>query len=84
MGPERFALPQLSIPALHLRQWRPFDLQLEIAVERGAGGDVGERQIIAEQKPPALEQPVELFEMPAQRANDARIAGQFRSTSGVR
>jgi hypothetical protein len=55
MGPERFALLQRPVPALDLCQLRPFDLQLEIAVERGAGGDIGERQIIAQQERAARE-----------------------------
>jgi hypothetical protein len=45
---KRGALLQRAVPAIDLRQSRPIDLQFEIAVQRGAGGDVGERQRVAQ------------------------------------
>ena len=81
---KRGALLKRAIPALDLRQRRTLDLQFEIPVQRCPGGDVGQGQRISEQKRTALKQSLQLFKCLAQRTSDARIAGQFRLSSGVR
>lgn len=80
MRAERLALSQRTIPALDLGQLRPLDIQLEMAVQRRPGRDVGERHRIAKQEGFAFEQPVQFSEMvraARQRGLDRRPVPPF-------
>src|SRR6187200_594854 len=57
------ALAQAPIPGFHVRDRGPLDLQFEIAIERRAGWDVGQRERVTAQEPPVREHPVQQFEM---------------------
>ena len=51
-------LVEAAVPRLDVGDGGPLDLQREIAVERGAGGNVGHRDVIAGEKRPVGEVPV--------------------------
>src|SRR5262249_34791225 len=46
---------QAAIPCLDVRDRRPFDVQFEIAIERGAGRNVGQGEGVAAEERPVRE-----------------------------
>src|SRR5262245_35097867 len=58
------ALLQPRIPRLHMRDCRPLDLELEIAIERSAGRDIRQAERVAAQKWPVRKEAVQQLEMP--------------------